>query len=431
MRPYGIWFGSLRTTAIDRNRMPSARPTLTIADACSVISEAGFGVRPPGIGLELEWFVTRDGMPVTDPGHVRAAIEAGGPLPGASRITFEPGGQLEISAPPSTGGPGALECAERDAGAVMGRLADAGMRCVAVGLDAGEPRSRVVHEPRYPAMEEYFDSRGSAGAVMMCATASMQINIGFGDDIDAQWELAHDLAPILAAVFAHSPLVAGRPSGWQSARLAIWAALDPARTRPVAAKADARNDWTRYALDAPVMLIRDEHRCVVPDAALTLRGWIDDGHPEGHPTVDDVRYHLTTLFPPIRPRGWLELRMLDALPHPWWQVGAAITITALTDPVLGAQLEPIVRGCRELGLTAAWWGVHDPALGATACQVLDATLAALESAGYDDALVATAHDFARRYTHRGRSLADDRLDEFVASGALAPDPEPLPASSRR
>ena len=411
--------------------MPAARPTLTITDACSVISEAGFGVRPPGIGLELEWFVTSDGVPVTEPAVIQAAIDTGGALPGESRITFEPGGQLEISAPPSTCGPSALDLAERDASEVIARLANAGMRCVAVGLDAGAPRGRVIHEPRYRAMEQYFATRGSAGAVMMCATASMQINVGFREDVDAQWELAHDLAPVLGAIFAHSPLVSGRPSGWQSTRLAVWAALDPARTRPVAQKADARNDWTRYALDAPVMLIRDTHECVVPNRALTLREWVDRGHPVGAPTVDDVGYHLTTLFPPIRPRGWLELRVLDALPHPWWKVAAAITITALTNPSVGSELEPIVNGCRELGLTAAWWGVHDPALGATACRVIDAILPALEPAGYPPDLVAAARDFAARYTHRGRSLADDRLDAFAASGALAPGPEPLPAASCR
>lgn len=411
--------------------MPTHRPTVTIADACSVISEAGFGDRPPGVGLELEWFVTRDGAPVTDPHVIRDAIEAHGPLPGLSRITFEPGGQLEISAPPSPNGPDAIDLAARDVMEVTARLAEAEMRCVALGLDATTSRSRVLDDPRYQAMEQYFVARGSAGATMMCATASMQVNVGFSDEPHIQWELAHDLAPILGAIFAHSPLVAGRPSGWQSARLAVWAALDPPRTRAVAHGADARNDWVRYALDAPLMFIRDGHSCTVPASAITMRDWLERGHPAGAATVDDITYHLTTLFPPVRPRGWLELRVLDALPHPWWQVAAAITITALTNPEVGSRLEPIVRGCRELGLTAAWWGVHDPALGATACRVLDTILAALGSNGYRSELVATAETFADRYTRRGRSLADDRLDEFAHSGALAPEPEPVLASTHR
>ena len=411
--------------------MSAPRPALTIADACTVISEAGFGPRAPGVGLELEWFVTRDGVAVCDPDEVRSALLAAGPLPGNSKITFEPGGQLEISALPSLDGPSAVERANLDATEVMARLAAAGLRCVASGLDAGTPRRRVLREPRYRAMEEYFSRLGCAGASMMCSTASMQVNVGFREDFDGQWTLAHDLAPFLGAIFAHSPLVDGRPSGWQSTRLAVWSALDPARTRPVATKSDARNDWTRYALDAPVMLIRNPDDCVVPEQSLTLRRWIEHGHPAGTPTADDVAYHLTTLFPPVRPRGWLELRVLDALPHPWWQVCAAITITALTDTELGAEIAPIVRGGAGLGLTAAWWGVHDPALGATASRLIAAILPKLSDAGYGDELIATAYEFAQRYPFRGRSLADDRLDEFAASGALAPDPEPVPSPTSR
>ena len=85
----------------------------------------------------------------------------------------------------------------------------------------------------------------------------------------------------------------------------------------------------------------------------------------------------------------------------------------------------------SLGLTAAWWGVHDPALGATASQIVAAILPRLVDAGYRDELIATAYDFAQRYPYRGRSLADDRLDEFAASGALAPEPEPVPTPTSR
>ena len=411
--------------------MSAPRPALTTDDACSVIGEAGFGPRAPGVGLELEWFVTRDGAAVCDPELVSAALLAAGPLPGSSRITFEPGGQLEISALPSLDGPSAVERADLDAAEVMARLGTAGLRCVASGLDGGARRHRVLRESRYRAMEQYFARQGCAGATMMCSTASMQVNVGFREDFDGQWTLAHDLAPFLGAIFAHSPLVAGRPSGWQSTRLAIWSALDPPRTRPVSTNDDARNDWIRYALDAPVMLIRRADDCVVPAERLTLRQWIEHGHSAGTPTPDDVSYHLTTLFPPVRPRGWLEFRVLDALPHPWWQVAAAITITALTDTDVGAQLAPIVRGGAGLGLTAAWWGVHDPALGATASQLVAAVLPKLADAGYSDELIAAAYEFALRYPYRGRSLADDRLDEFAASGALAPEPEPVPTPTSR
>ena len=216
----------------------------------------------------------------------------------------------------------------------------------------------------------------------------------------------------------------------------MWSALDPARTSPVTAHPAARDRaaapaWVDYALAAPVMFFRTGDECLVPDRPLTLQEWITDGHHVGHPDVDDVEYHLTTLFPPIRPRGWLELRMLDALPHPWWEVAAAITVSVLTDPDLAARVTPIVRGSRTLSLNAAWWGVHDPAIGGTAIQLLDATLPALSRLGYSDKLVVDAYRFVDRYTRRGRSLADDNLDRWRAGASVAPTPERMATPTTR
>jgi glutamate--cysteine ligase len=410
--------------------MPTLRARLSIADACTVIGDAGFGARPPGVGLELEWFVVdAAGRRVIDPARIGAALDIDGPLPHHSRITFEPGGQLEISTLPSPDGPRALAVAEADALEARTRLGVAGLAVVGVGCDAGALQPRVIDEPRYRAMDTYFDALGAAGATMMRGTASLQVNVGYGPDVDAQWEYAHDLAPVVAAMFANSPLLDGRPSGWQTTRLATWAALDPPRTRPVATAPGARNTWIQYALDAPVMLIRGADDCTVPAEPLTLRAWIRDGHALGHPTEDDVAYHLTTLFPPIRPRGWLELRMLDALPEPWWHVAAAMTITALTDPVTRARLEPVVAGARAHWLDAAWHGVHHAALGDRAQAVCDAVLPALARSGYDAPLLAAAEEFAGTYVACRRSLADDLLDAWRTSGALAPPPEAVPAAA--
>lgn len=411
--------------------MPRAQPSLTIADATAVITAAGFAPQPPAVGFELEWFVTWHGLPVADLDLLRTTITRSGPLPHDSRLTFEPGGQLEVSAPPSRSGSEAIRRAAEDSTEVIARLADAGMECIAVGLDPIGRRRRVLDEPRYRSMADYFAAGGCAGESMMCNTASLQINVGFTDDIDRQWELAHDVSPILSAIFANSSIVDGRPSGWQSSRLAVWGALDPPRTAAVTAHPAAATAWVNYALDAPVMLFRTGTDCVVPDSPLTLRHWITDGHAVGHPDVDDVEYHLTTLFPPIRPRGWLELRMLDALPHPWWEVAAAITVSVLTDPAVAARVAPIVQGGRTLALNAAWWGVHDPAIGGTAIQLLDATLPALGRLGYSDDLVSDAHRFVERYTRRGRSLADDGLDRWGTGASVVPAPERVATTTSR
>jgi ergothioneine biosynthesis glutamate--cysteine ligase EgtA len=407
-------------------------PVLRLSDATAVIERAAFGPRPYGLGLELEWFVTDEaGRAVTDIARIRAALDAEGPLPAAGRITFEPGGQLEVSSRRAATGPDALADAARDALAVRARLARHGLRCVAAGMDAAGQRPRVLDEPRYRAMAEYFARRGCAGATMMRNTASIQVNVGFADDVEAQWSYAHDLAPVLAALFANSPLLDGRPTGWQSTRLATWAALDPPRTAPAARLgAAARDAWTTYALGAPVMLVHDGADCAVPDPAPTLREWIAGSAPGRRPTAADVEYHLTTLFPPVRPRGWIELRVLDALGEPWWPVAAAVTCTALGDDATRRRLTPIVRGGGAHTLTAAWHGMHDPGLARTGAAVLDAAGAALARCGYDPAVAEALTEFRARFTDRGRSPADDLLDTWTASGRSTPDPEPVPATAR-
>ncbi len=408
--------------------MPTPRPSLTLTDAAGLIAEAGFGGRPSRVGLELEWFVTRDGRRTDSTVVVDRSIRKPGPLPCESGITFEPGGQLEISTRPARDGASAVQDAAHDAAAAATRVAADGFDLTAIGLDATGPAPRILDAPRYAAMEQYFADRGHRGTTMMCGTASMQVNVGWADDRDEQWRAAHDLAPVLGAMFAHSPLYDRRPSGWQSSRLAVWGALDPPRTAAVAATPSPCEAWVRYAMEAPVMAVPAESVWHVPTPTTTLRDWITDGHRHGYPTPDDVQVHLTTLFPPIRPRGWLELRILDALPEPWWRVAAAISVVALTDDNLRRRLADVVRPVRGRWLDAAWHGVHDPGIGQAAATLIDLALPVVADSGYDADTVLAAHEFADRYTSRGRSPADDRLDDWARSGSLHPMPEPVPVA---
>ena len=120
-----------------------------------------------------------------------------------------------------------------DTAAVRDALGRAGIDLVGAGIDTRGDVARVLHEPRYPAMEEYFDTAWPAGRTMMRNTASIQVNVDVGapDEVDARWHRAHDLGPVLTACFANSPFDAvGRPSGFRSTRAAVWHAIDPART---------------------------------------------------------------------------------------------------------------------------------------------------------------------------------------------------------
>jgi glutamate--cysteine ligase len=276
-------------------------------------------------------------------------------------------------------------------------------------------------------MERFFDRQGRSGRLMMCNTAAIQLNVGLGAaaGVDTRWRLANLLGPVLIASFANSPLADGRPTGWRSSRLRAWWALDPSRSAPVGTDGDPVAQWTSYALDARVMLIRRNGRYHAPEPALTFARWIHEGHELGAPTADDLAYHLTTLFPPVRPRGWLELRMFDALPTPFWQVAVAVTAALLRDADLAPEVERAVVGTNQLWVDAAQLGLGHPALRAAAVEVFELAIGCLEQA--DDHHADLAALYLDRWVARGRCPADDRLDQWRRDGTLFPASEsPVP-----
>ncbi len=105
---------------------------------------------------------------------------------------------------------------------------------------------------------------------------------------------------------------------------------------------------------------------LVPEPALRFGDWIEHGHALGHPTFDDLEYHLTTLFPPVRPRGWLELRMIDALPDECWPVAVAVATALLDHPDAVAATDEAVTSLRGRWAPAARDGLADPATRAAA-----------------------------------------------------------------
>ena len=237
-------------------------------------------------------------------------------------------------------------------------------------------------------MEEFFDRSGPWGRVMMCSTASVQVCVDAGQEQGGpagfrwRWHLLHGLSPVLVASFANSPFQDGRVSGWKLTRQAVWSRLDPSRTRapeevePGAADhgpawpedTDPRDAWVSYVLDAQVMVLRDpgSPRWIAP-SGLTFRDWVR-GAVGPPPTADDLTYHMSTLFPPVRPRGHLELRVIDAQLGDGWIVPTAVVSALLDDPVAAqaamAAVEPLQKEGPpgELLVRAARLGQDDPAL---------------------------------------------------------------------
>ncbi|MFI5046372.1 MAG: glutamate-cysteine ligase family protein [Acidimicrobiia bacterium] len=406
--------------------MPSPTRSITTRDVRRHVDEHVFA--PKGaqrVGIELEWITrapSRDLLP--SPSELRMLL--GPTLPGSSRLTFEPGGQLELSGPAHATAAAATAAMAADVAAARTALAARGVELVGIGLDPTGLRNRVVDEPRYEAMESYFDARWPMGRTMMRNTAAVQVNVdlgGFGT-VDLRWQRAHDLAPVLAAAFANSPFDAsGAPTGWRSTRLAVWRGLDARRTRPAARPGtSAASAWTDYALEAPVMLVRsDEHHCAVPARPLPFARWIHEGHELGWPTLDDFAYHLTTLFPPVRPRGWLELRTVDALPDEWWPVAVAVSAALLDDPEAADTAAREAPALRHRVADAARLACSDPVIGSVVDRCFVAALPALTRAGVHADTIAAAEDYYERYVARRRCPADD-LFPF-------PDPARLPAAT--
>lgn len=457
------------------------RELLTEEAALARVHGICFKTGPPGrVGVELEWLVhpvdtatptpwtgsVRRAVPPPDGSTVsaaalNAAVTELRSLPLSSAITLEPGGQVEFSSRPAESLPACIEAVRADLAAARARLSRHGIRLVGRGLD-DRRGTRLLDDPRYRAMESFFDRTGPAGRIMMRSSASVQVCLDAGTaergpcSVGRRWFLAHVLGAVLTAAFANSPLVEGEWAGWRSGRQAVWAALDGYRNLAPAqvGRGGPRSSWARYALDAPVLCVRSrEGPWAVPGDGMTFRQWIGrwSGAPRRFPAPStssnavsrppgpaDLDYHLTTLFPPVRPRGHLELRMIDAQPgDDGWVVPLAVTTALFDDP---AATESAYRAVRPLAALTAGapaprntlWeraarnGLGDPDLHTAAVSCFAAARQALPRLGAGRSVVQAVDEFAARYTARGRCPADDTLDACGPLPAAAAPPSAAP-----
>jgi glutamate--cysteine ligase len=231
-------------------------------------------------------------------------------------------------------------------------------------------------------MEQHFGAAhtGAAGAAMMTSTASVQVNLDAGpaDGWASRVRRAHALGPMMIAIAANSPLLGGEFSGWRSTRQRVWGQLDSARCGPVlgASGDDPASDWARYALRAPVMLVH-KPEAVPVTSYVSFADWVDGRAclAERQPTVADLDYHLTTLFPPVRPRRFLEIRYLDSVPDGLWPALVFTLVTLLDDPVAADIADEATEPVATLWDTAARIGLEDRQLYTAATRCVDAVAA--------------------------------------------------------
>jgi glutamate--cysteine ligase len=369
------------------------------------------------VGVELEWFTTPSHDPPDVP-TLERLLAPTLPLPNASGISYEPGGQVELSTRPFESIDEACDAAAGDSDAVRAVLTAAGYGVFAAGFDPDRTQRLLTRVPRYVAMRKFFDAYGVAGGRMMCGSAAIHVNLDAGDDAEGErrWHAAHVIGPMLVAAFANSPLHERGLSGGKSARMTAWLALDPTRTASAAyVGAHPPSAWAEYALAAKVMFVRSEGIYVPLDDGLTFDGWIENGHALGYPTAGDLEYHLTTLFPPVRPHRHLELRMIDMLPAPWWRAAVALTSVLVCEQSARSVAESACGRTSDMWATAARRGLEDPSLHEAATRSFAAALDALERIGVRAATVECARAFVTRFTERGLSPADEQLATLGAA----------------
>ncbi|QDY08590.1 ergothioneine biosynthesis glutamate--cysteine ligase EgtA [Micromonospora sp. HM134] len=361
-----------------------------VAGAAGHLARICFKTGPPTLtGVELEWTVHDAADPARplDRARLRAALGPHSPptlddtgparpLRHGSTVTVEPGGQVEVSTAPRSSVAALVSATQADIDELDALLARAGLVRGRTGIDPWRAPRPVVDTPRYRAMRCVFDRRGPAGQTMMYSTAGLQVclDVGPAAGLAERWAAVHAIGPPLVAAFATADRHAGRPTGWASARMAAWLDIDPARTGPVWSAQHPDRDpvaaWTEYVLAAPLLCLRHAGPDWTPPPGVTFADWIAGALPDP-PTTDDLEYHVSTLFPPVRPRGYLEVRYLDAQPGRDWTLPLAVLTALLGDDRTVRAARTIAAPVADRWRTAARRGLADPALAGAAVALLD------------------------------------------------------------
>jgi glutamate--cysteine ligase len=301
------------------------------------------------IGTEHEKFVyCRDTLkPVGYAGEksIRAILEAmsettgwaivsegGNPIglkgDGAS-VSLEPGGQFELSGAPLASVHGT--CAEISTHLDAVKAVSDPMHIGFFGMGFAPTWTRAempqMPKPRYDIMRRYMPKRGSLGLDMMHRTCTVQVNLDFASEADMRKKFRTSLAlqPIATAIFANSALVEGKCSGYASWRAHIWTDTDPDRTGLLDFVFEDGFGFERYRdylLDTPMYFVRRDGR-YLDAAGLSFRDFLAGNlaiRPGERPHILDWEDHLSTAFPEVRLKKFLEMRGADS--GPWARICA-------------------------------------------------------------------------------------------------------------
>ena len=283
---------------------------------------------PGGIKAMLEGLTRFGWTPVLEGDHV-IALERRNAEGFSASISLEPGGQFELSGAPlkdihdicNETGQHLMEVKQ-----VADQL---NLGFLGLGFDPMWRREDIPVMPkgRYDIMRAYMPKVGTLGLDMMLRTCTIQANLDFDSEADMVMKFRTSLAlqPIATALFANSPFTEGKPNGFVSARANVWTDTDPDRTGMLGFVFEDGFGYERYAdyaLDAP-MYFAKRGQTYVDLSGQSFRAFIEgklDALPGDRATAQDWADHLTTLFPEVRLKQYLEMRGADG--GPWSRICA-------------------------------------------------------------------------------------------------------------
>ncbi len=303
---------------------------------------------PRSIRTLLETLSERFGwQPVYEDGKPLALLKEG------CSITLEPGGQFELSGAP-------LESLHQTCDEVHTHLHQVkevceplGIGMLGVGFAPTWSRAEVQEMPkaRSDIMRRYMPKVGSLGLDMMHRTCTVQVNLDFADERDMVRKFRSSLAlqPVATALFANSPFTEGKPNGYLSYRSHIWTDTDPDRCGILPFVFEEGMGFERYVehvLDVPMYFVYRDGR-YIDVAGQSFRDFLDGrlpGLPGEKPLMSDWADHLTTLFPEVRLKKYLEMRGADG--GPWRRLCAlpAFWTGLLYDEAALSACEDLIAG---------------------------------------------------------------------------------------
>ncbi|MBB3347909.1 MULTISPECIES: glutamate--cysteine ligase [unclassified Sphingomonas] len=278
---------------------------------------------PAGIRALLGELVQHGWRPVEEGGNVIALSGADG------SVSLEPAGQFELSGAP-------LEnlhqtCAETGRHLAQVKAAGEALGIGFLGLGMWPDKTRaelpIMPKGRYAIMLRHMPRVGTMGLDMMLRTCTIQVNLDYASEADMakKFRVGLALQPLATALFANSPFTEGKPNGFLSYRSHIWSDTDPARTGMLPFVFEDGFGYERYAdymLDVPMYFVYREGR-YIDAAGLSFRDFLRGELsvlPGEKPTLDDWNDHLSTAFPEVRLKTFLEMRGADG--GPWNRICA-------------------------------------------------------------------------------------------------------------